>query len=152
MENLKKTALFLMAALLGSNFTNIALASYPDTKGHWSEQFVELLNDKGIVHGDNYGNYRPDDSIKVDEFLKLTLEASGYDGKSVQGYWADDYIKVAYERVFIYDEEIEDFKRPITRGEAARTMVRALGLEGMNIANKESVIREITDYYDTLNE
>ena len=94
-RNLKKTALFLTAALLGSSFTNLAFAKYPDIKGHWSEQFVELLSDKGIVHGDNYGNYRPDDCVKVDEFLKLTLEASGYEGKNVQGYWAEDYIKEA---------------------------------------------------------
>jgi len=150
--NLKKTALFLATALLGGNFTNSIMAKYPDIRGHWSEQFVELLSDKGIVHGDNFGNYRPDDCVRVDEFLKLTLEASGYDGKSVQGYWAEEYIKEAYEREFIYDDEIDDFKRPITRGEAARTMVRALGMEDMNIANEESVIREITDYYDTLNE
>ena len=82
---MKKTALFLTASLLSGSFTNIVFAKYPDIREHWSEQFVELLSDKGIVHGDNYGNYRPDESIKVDEFLKLTLEASGYDGKSVQG-------------------------------------------------------------------
>lgn len=151
MEKLKKTALFLAALLFTESLTAVA-SSYADITGHWSEQFVELLSDKGIVNGDNYGNYRPDDYVKTDEFIKLVLAASGFNAEPGEGYWAAPYINEAYEREYIYDDEFENFQKPITRGEAARIIVRALELEGRNIANSEEVIREITDYYDTLNE
>lgn len=152
MEKLKKTALFLAAVLFTQIFASVAFAKYSDIQGHWSEQFVELLSEKGIVNGDNYGNFRPDEYVKADEFIKLVLAATGFNTESGKGYWAEPYINEAMERELIYDDEFESYTRPITRGEAARIMVRALDWEGMIIPNSDSIIREITDYYDTLNE
>ena len=129
-----------------------AFAKYADMNGHWSEQFVELLSDKGIISGDNYGNFRPDDNIKADEFIKLVLAASGFEAAPASGYWAQPYIQEAENRELIYDDEFESFTRPITRGEAARIMVRALDLEDSKVPNREELIKEISDYYDTLNE
>ena len=127
-------------------------ARYADIGGHWSEQFVELLSSKGIINGDNYGNFRPDDYVKADEFIKLVLAASGFEAKAYSGYWATPYIDEAKKRELVYDDEFQNFQKPITRGEAARIMVRALGWEDMNVPNSSSVIKEITDYYDTLND
>lgn len=152
MKKLKKTALILAAVMLSQAVSAAAYARYADTTGHWSQQFVELLSDKGIINGDNNGNFRPDDYINADEFIKLVLSATGFSAENGRGYWAKPYIDEASERELIYDEEFDGFARPITRGEAARIMVRALGWEGMKVADRENKIREITDYYDTLNE
>lgn len=154
MSNLKKTALFLTAVILSQSITIGAdAARYGDMSGHWSEQFVELLSDKGIISGDNYGNFRPDDSVKVDEFLKLVLAASGFKPQwSDPENWSAPYIQEAEARELYYDDEFDSFKRPITRGEAARILVRALNLENSKVPNKDEVIKNITDYYDTLND
>lgn len=149
---MKKTALFLAAALLAQTAVPAMAARYADIGGHWSEQFVELLSSKGIINGDNYGNFRPDDYVKADEFIKLVLAASGFEAKAYSGYWATPYIDEAKKRELVYDDEFQNFQKPITRGEAARIMVRALGWEDMNVPNSSSVIKEITDYYDTLND
>ncbi|MDY3928726.1 MAG: S-layer homology domain-containing protein [Clostridia bacterium] len=149
---MKKTALFLAVVMMSQTISSAVFADFKDMTGHWSERFVDILDEKGIIDGDENGKFRPDEYVKTDEFIKLVTKATGFTGDYESGYWAQPYINEAYDKEYIYDDEFSSFSDNITRGEAAMILVRALGLENSNIPNKESVIREISDYYDTTND
>ncbi len=148
---MKKPALLLAIVMLVQTMSSAVFALYNDMNGHWSQRFVDLLDEKGIINGDENGNFRPDEFIKADEFIKLVTMARGFEQQSTSGYWAEPYINEAYEKEYIYDDEFDSFTRNITRGEAAMIIVRALDLEGKSISDQDTLIREITDYYDTTN-
>lgn len=150
MEFLKKAA-FVTALIMSANIFTSAYASFADMGGHWAQRFVNELEGYGIVTGDN-GNFRPDSYITAAEFIKMTVCALGYQPAATGAYWAAPYIDYALESELIWDNEIADFSQTITRGQAAMILVRAAGLEGMNVANKETYMRSIDDYFDITND
>lgn len=150
-EGLKKTALFT-AIVLGFNVLSTAFALPSDVEEHWSRQFVSELYDRGIISGDNNGNFNPDSYVAADEFIKMTVCALGFKAAGSGGYWAVPYIDDAVERELIWEGEFSSYNGYITRGEAARILVRAADLEDSAVAGEDSVIRRIADYYDTVNE
>jgi hypothetical protein len=122
---LKKIASFITAFFLLFQLNAFA---FSDMDNHWAKSFVDKLTENGIVDGYAEGCYRPESSINVDEFIKLVLVAIGENVSPSNGYWAENYIKKAYELNIVWYSEFDSFSRPILRGEIARIMVRALNL------------------------
>ena len=147
---MKKGAL-LTAVIMTLNITSAALAGFGDMNGHWASGFVEILTQSGIINGDNNGNYRPDEYIKADEFIKMTVCALGYKPAASGNYWAQPYIDYAYEKEYLWEGEFDTYSGFITRGQAARLLVRAADLEDSAVPGEAEVIRAIDDYYDTVN-
>jgi len=80
--------------------------SFTDMKGHWSEQYVNVLYSKGIVNGkDSVYTYKPEDNVTRAEFAKLLTTALGiYDENAVSPFsdvekdkWYSSYIASAYK-------------------------------------------------------
>lgn len=125
--------------------------AYSDTQGHWAEKFIDTLSAVGIVEGDG-GSFRPDDSVNVDEFLKMTLAAMNYTADNGDGYWAQPYINEAITRGLIYSDEFDRYDRPVTREEIARITVRAIGADSVAGGRRQQLIGKISDYYDIYND
>jgi hypothetical protein len=101
---------------------------FPDVvKDSWYEDSVKTLTAAGIIDGFTDGTFRPDQNIKVDEFIKLLVTAAGITPDASGGYWAQRYIDAAYDNGYIKQGEISDFKRNVSRGEMSRMIVRAAG-------------------------
>jgi hypothetical protein len=127
-----------------------AVNKFTDMVTHWSREYVGKLNLLEIIAGYGDGRFGPEDTLKVDEFLKMTLRAMGHKVEEGMDYWAEPYIKLAKEEEITEDNEFTDYRRPILREEAARIIVKAaLKIEEVPIPNHVSYARlRIPDYND----
>ena len=95
-------------------------------KGDWFYRDVMELTKRGLISGYSNQTFKPNDKIRVDEFIKILISALNKDVKTTQnGYWATSYIEKAEEQGIIDNEEFMNYSRNITRGEMAKMIVRA---------------------------
>lgn len=113
---------------------------FEDAKGHWAEEVIQILTDKGIISGYPDGLVHPNDIITRAEFAALIArimdlpepeESEVTLGFSdIAGHWSEQNIEALiiagiiqkgdYGTHFLPDE-------PITRMEMIRMLVRAIG-------------------------
>lgn len=100
---------------------------FSDVKeGDWFYSSVSKLTKEGYLSGYSDNTFKPQNKIKVSEFIKILMRVLGYELKEPEkGYWATNYINKAKEIGIILDKEFDDYERYITRGEIARMIVRA---------------------------
>jgi len=71
------TIIAVAAALLGSGSPTYAQsaaeAPFKDIKGHWAEKTITEMVAKGILDGYPNGTFRPDEPVKVDQFIKMLV-------------------------------------------------------------------------------
>lgn len=72
----KKLLLILIMTMVLSIFSQVS-AQVNDIKGHWGEDNIRYLLDKGIVQGSN-NKYRPNDSITRAEFVTIINKAKNF--------------------------------------------------------------------------
>ncbi len=88
-------------------------------KSHWANGIINLAAEKGLVKGDDNGNFRPDDKISYNEILTILsrLNPSFKDDLSAGSNWADQYIKFAKNNGYLKDVKVEekDFAKDATR-------------------------------------
>lgn len=147
---MKKLAMILAAVMLIQINTTAAYAGYTDTVGHWAEGFISSLTADGIVEGDSV-SFRPDSHVSAAEFIKMTLSAMKAEVTPRGGDWAAPYIEKALQQKLVYSDEIDDFSKPITRGELVKICVRAIGADAVSGNEREQLISRISDYYDIHN-
>lgn len=148
---MKKTALILALAAVLSFTAASAADEYSDVTGHWALRFITRLTDEGVINGYN-NQFRPDDSVNVDEFLKMTLAAMNAEVTPDTDDWSKPYIDEALKRKLIYKNEFTSFSRPITRGEIARISTRAIDANEVTGIARDTLINNISDYYDIYND
>ena len=76
---------------------------YDLPESHWSSDAVEALKALGVLSGDGNGYFRPDDSVKREEFVKMLIEAFKIElsqtstdfADSVNGSWYEPYVATA---------------------------------------------------------
>ncbi len=112
-------ALFISGISFGLSFIDI-------NSNDWFYDDVMDLTKWGVINGFEDGTFRPDDSVNVDQFIKLIVTSLGYDLENGEVYWARPFIVKAYEIGLIEINSFNDFTRPITRGEMAKIIVNAL--------------------------
>lgn len=150
MKKITAAAASLTAAVQLLSCVNAA--AYTDMEGHWAAAFINSLTEEGVLEGDG-GVFRPEDSVTVEEFLKMTLYAMNKEVPLQEGEnWAQPCIEAALENGLIYKDEFDSYTRPITRKEIARITVRAIGADVVTGARREQLIQSIADYYDIYNE
>ena len=110
----------------------VSAAKYKDINGHWAQKAVEYLSDKNIISGYPDGTFKPNNTITVQEFLKMVVVAKGYELPKTDSNWlgwATKYAGAAQINNLINNSEFyygSDYIRPITRYEMARIVARAL--------------------------
>lgn len=113
-------------------------ASFPDTRGHWSEKYIEALINAGIIDPADYPDgFKPDEPITRAEIIKMLVRISGRDeeAKNTKGHsgYDDDkdikngdkgYVIIGREDDIIGDEDGGKLKpnKPITKGEAEKML------------------------------
>lgn len=125
-----------------------SLGKFSDMGNHWSGKFVGRLTALEIIKGMPDGTFRPDDKVKVDEFIVMTVRALGFKPEFGGKYWAEPYIEIAKQEKLIDPSEFTDYTVPIRREQAARITVKASMLnETAPNSNTYDYIRgKIKDY------
>lgn len=104
--------------------SNTKFKDVPDNA--WYGEAVCRLTDDRAVDGFPDGSFKPAENVAVDQFIKMVVIASGNKIEAGKGYWAQTYIDFAAANGLVAAGEFVNYKRPITRGEMARMLVRAL--------------------------
>ena len=96
--------------------------TFPDIKNHWGRASIEYATGKGIISGYPNGNYGPEDTITVEQFIILLVRTLG---KQDVPLGLDNYIAAAQELGILQIGEHYDYKSPILRGDMAKMAIRA---------------------------
>ncbi len=142
-EKIKRSlSLLLSVCLVLSLFIGNAYAAgktFPDSAGHWAEDIINTLADKGVIAGFPDGTVRPDCIITRGEFAALLvrymeINTAGAEKKTpafadIEGCWSETNIEALADAGIIDPADYGGvFKpnEPITRLEIIRMMVRAV--------------------------
>jgi len=108
--------------------------------GHWAEQTIIRLVEKGVIKGYPDGTIRPDDTIKRGEFAALlarNLELDTTDAEKepptfedIDGHWSEKNIEALVDICLLDQADYNGSLKPdepITRIEIIKMLVRAIG-------------------------
>ncbi len=97
-------------------------ASFTDIKGHWAEDTIKTLADKGIVDGVTNTQFMPDGDVTRAQYLKMIMEATGMEttpyreGECLEvkaGTWYAPYVQKALDCGLIPESMIAGFKQSV---------------------------------------
>lgn len=139
----KSVSVLLVVCVVLSLFAGSAYAAhlyFEDAKGHWAEDAINTLTEKGVIAGYPDGLAHPEAIITRAEFSTLvarTLKLPEYDEKGVTirftdlaGHWSEKDVEALIIAGIIQKGDFESKflpDQPITRIEMIRMLVRAIG-------------------------
>ncbi|MBE5040634.1 DUF4832 domain-containing protein [Ructibacterium gallinarum] len=105
--------------------------SWTDIDGHWAADDISYLASQNMLSGYPDSLFRPEDSVAVNEFIKMVLSVLQISVQaSEETSWDAPYIQAAEKNGLIGQNDFSDFDRPITRYEMARIIAKALTYRG----------------------
>lgn len=121
---------------------------------HWAHNCIKWLFDKGIVNGDGYGKFFPENAVTREEFIKMIVLAGGISGDAEMnfadvesGAWYEEYIGVAVSTGITNGISEDNFGvgENITREDMITMSARLL-----NVINKElNTVRDYAEFTDS---
>lgn len=123
--------------------TGVASAAFRDLAGHWANGVVSLLEAKGLVSGDEAGQFLPDAPLTRGQLAKLLVSGLGYEANALAlkgaptrftdlpaSHWAAGWVEALAELGLTegYPDGTFQPDGSLTRAEAAALLARALGL------------------------
>lgn len=119
----------LMVTFISASAASAKALTFSDVKASsWYKSYVDIISSKGITVGIGKGKFGPNNKVQVDELLTWMVKANNLTvtKQSTDKYWGSPYIRKAIEKGWVQDGEFENYKVPITRGEIARVIARAM--------------------------
>ncbi len=133
----------LISLLLANTAFAAAAKKFTDVPDNaWYGNTVYTLVESGIIDGFPDGTFKSQNTVAIDQFIKMAVIAAGNKVVPQEGYWAQAYIDLAASKGLIQSGEFADYKRPITRGEMARILVRALKETSKDISSYTKLIKD----------
>lgn len=142
----------VVTAMLGTMMIPAAAKDFPDTNGHWAQAAIGVWSDRGVLNGDDQGNFRPDDSITRAETATVLDNLISYEKQSVKVFSdvkKEDWFALAVSRLYEagvitgYEDGTIRPTNGVTRQEAAVMIGRALGLDVSGA--DQSVLNQFSD-------
>ncbi len=144
-------------------FSPGANTAQPEQKGsfndlpstHWAYEVIEGLKAKGIVSGDEKGNFNPENSITREEFAKILVCAFGFYDENAEcsfadasGHWSYKYVASLYKMGITngIDERNFGVGLKITREDMATMCAKASKLESVSGEISFADGSDISDY------
>ena len=134
---MKKKALSLVYAI--SILFSTCLAFSDVGKDHWGYEAIKNMQDRGIVSGFYDNTFKPDEKITKEQLATIITNSFELKGKYSYNFedvsvnrWSNEYIKSAwgyFTNVKRGNKYYFEPEKPITREEAAKIMVKVLGLD-----------------------
>jgi len=133
--------------------------AFSDIKGHWAETEIKDFAARGIIIGYPEGTFRPDTAVTRAEFLKMVMESMGMPlettepGSSLMqpDAWFKGYAAGAKKAGLTPDASgtANNPSAIVSREEAARIYIRALGLDkGAFACSKNAQKRNVERFLD----
>ena len=114
-----------------------------DIKDHWAKNEIIEMVKNGVVNGYTDGTFQPEKEVAVNEFIKIMVQALGYDVNAGKEDWAAPYINKAKD-IGLIKKEFDTYERSIQRKEVA--LMVGLYLNNENIKNQQEIQSSIKDY------
>lgn len=116
------------------------------SRSDWFYEEVTTLVAKGIVSGYEDSTFRPDNTVTVAEFLKMSMEAVDKKLLLVNGgKWYATYVETAIQDGIIKENDFDSYERPITRSEMGSIVDKLLGLTTAKREDYYKYIRDISE-------
>lgn len=111
-------------------------SKFPDVAvEHWANGYINLATSKGIIIGDENGNFRPDDTITYAEAMTIMVRTLGYEPVAKEkGGFPNGYILTASENGLGKNVQ-GSTNSPITRGNVAFLTMNSLETKLMEQTN-----------------
>ena len=115
--NIKKI-ITVSALALAVTASSVLAAGFTDTRGHWAENIIDELAEKGIVSGISADEFNPDGTVTRAEFYQMAFGAAGIeavpyrDGECLdvkKTAWYANTIQSALDRGLIPESMIDDY-------------------------------------------
>lgn len=120
----------VLVLLAGFIAASAAEASFSDVKtSDWHYETVTRLVQRGGIKGYPDGSFKPNDSMKKGEFVKLIVGSLGFEEENASGsHWAMNFINKAEDLDILDQSEFREnsLNKEITRNEMAKIAVRTL--------------------------
>ncbi len=133
----------LIATMLCTLFVVPAFAKdFPDTAGHWAQNAISVWSDRGVVNGDDAGNFRPGDPITRAETAKMIDNLIGFEktsNKVFSDVGVNDWYALSVSKLYAagvltgYEDGTIRPGARISRQEAAVIIGRAFDLDTTNV-------------------
>jgi hypothetical protein len=117
------------------------LISFNDVTGHWADEYIVALANKGVVSGYEDGGYHPDANINRAEIVKMALSAAGvpfqypqadaeFKFTDISG-WQIPWVYAAWKKGIVQGYTAESFApgQNVTRAEALKIAMLAFQVD-----------------------
>lgn len=145
-ERLLLSIMLIIALFLGNSPYVLAQEStnseFSDIKNHWAEAVIGEFVNKGYINGYDDNTFRPNDSIKRAEFIKLVNQYFGFSEKGESAFidvdeesWYYEDVLIATNKGYIngYDDNTFKPENNITREEACKIIGTILNISSDGI-------------------
>lgn len=102
-----------------------AAASFSDVQGHWAEKTIGAMVERGILDGYPNGTFRPNELVKVDQFIKMLVLSYSDMHSNGERSWKEAFLQslsAENQTILKQDYRYFDFK-PITVGYWAKPYI-----------------------------
>jgi hypothetical protein len=126
-------------AIPDSALSSYSKATFKDTAGYgWAEPYLAILQQRGIMKGDGYGNAMPGRTISPNEAVTMVLRAVGYtDNASVLvGQWPANYVALGQNQT-LYEDVANDTQ--MSKASAAQMIYNALTVQLVQVDANSTV-------------
>ncbi len=132
--------LFSLVSVHAFSGTSSYAVSFPDTKGHWAEAYIEAIAPSGVINGYPDGQYKPNNTLSRIEYIAIIVNALGISPRSpINGeYWGLPFIESAISIGLITSSEFgeitpSNYNQSILREEMASIVVNAYVYTGATV-------------------
>ena len=131
---MKKYIFVLFIALITSSMC-FAQSDFIDTDNHWAKKEIETLVRDGSITGYQDNTFKPDDPIRLDEFLKIIITEVKLKLYRQGKNWSETYYLAALDHNLITSGDFIEYSRPIKRYEAAIIVANYISLKDVTKAS-----------------
>ncbi len=119
------TALLLANLGYASAFAQATVPVFKDIKGHWAEPTITAMVERGILDGYPNGTFKPNDPVKVDQFIKMLVLSYTDLHQDGERSWSTNFVQslsAENQTILKQDYRYYDFK-PVTVGYWAKPYI-----------------------------
>lgn len=147
---MRKIISFILATVIIC-MSAVSYAEFTDVPGNASYSYAaERMAELGIMTGDGLGAFRPDEIVTREQFAKIIVVITGFEGqvsaqKGIKIFndvdpdgWSGGYINVAYYKKYIESTSVWTFnpQDPVTYDIICRALIMALGYSDQDVSGQ----------------
>lgn len=131
--------IFLILFNLSTNCFANDLEAFSDINNHWAKEDIEFLLKNKVINGYEDATFRPNQTVRLAEFLKILIELSNTSLEIKQNLWPDSYMATAIKNYWIIKNDEDNALKNLTRYKVVEILGNYIGLEDVKKSKNEFV-------------